>query len=169
MNAVPSELIRQTDSLASLTEDHIAALVRAGTLQAEEGERLSLTASLYRIAGAHVPLVTALGTERFAVLGERPVTALRDLAALTAADGERLVTSTAMRVDEGADARTTAARLERTMASMFPTGALRARVGAASRGVAVRWNMPAFSRGGYFASAASFGSVPQPGRSGRIR
>ena len=122
------ELLKQVDSLSAVNEDRIGALVRRGVLQEEEARRLTLSTNLYRVAGAQLPLMTALASESFAALGGRQVNHIRDLARLTAADWERVITRAGIRLEAGTDARATAVNFERTMAAMFPTDALFARV-----------------------------------------
>jgi hypothetical protein len=121
-------LVQEVDSLSSLNETRIAAFVEHGTLEPEEGTRLTLMANLYQIADEHLPLATALAGESFDSLGGRPVTDLRDLAALTARDWQRLAETTDAPLAVETDRPAAAARMERTIAAMLPTDALLARV-----------------------------------------
>lgn len=121
-------LLQQIDSISSLNEDRLAELVSSGTLQPDEARRLTMTTSLYYVADEHLPLANALAAERFDSLSGRSVTQLRDLAALTANEWERVLTDTSAPLEPGLDPKSAATGLERTMAAMFATDALLARV-----------------------------------------
>ena len=126
-DAKTEKLIARVGSVAAITDQSLAALIKDGVIDEREAKELGLTAALFRLTDENLALVDALKKSSFLILGGK-LSRLHDLVALSTDDWLTIINSAQITPPGGQDRKSYAAALSRLIAALFPTDTLLARL-----------------------------------------